>query len=56
MSFVAVEEGKGLRQLPGLGALLKPGKLGGTGPWLYLGGVFKMFLMVALQTYQNDSW
>ena len=28
----------------------------GSGPWLYLGGVFKMFLMVALQTYQNDSW
>ena len=23
----------------------------GSGLWLYLGGVFKMFLMVALQTY-----
>ena len=28
---------------------------GGSGPWLYLGGVCKMSLMVALQTYQNDS-
>ena len=25
-------------------------------PWLYLGGVFKMFLMVALETQQSDSW
>ena len=29
---------------------------GGSGPWLYLGGVFKVFLVVILQTYQSDSW